>query len=254
MHLGSKIADWEFFPITLSLNDKEYYQRYSFGGQPGFAREDVMPGSELGRKHRDFELAILIHSKSLYHTAIGLTRDHARAQDLTQETFLKAYKSFESFKNGTNSFAWLSRIMVNTFINNYHRSKREVDWDFNDSIGPTIHQVQETEKRAFNLTEDDLLRDWVDDEIRTALDKLPEKYRKAVIMFDLQGHTYQEISETLNCAVGTVKSRLFRGRNMLKKLLKKYAEQYGWDKGNGNIAFPDNGNGDSKAPLLKSAS
>ncbi|MBD3232171.1 MAG: sigma-70 family RNA polymerase sigma factor [candidate division Zixibacteria bacterium] len=213
-----------------------------------------MSESELGRKHKDFEVAILIHSKSLYHTAIGLTRDHARAQDLTQETFLKAYKSFESFKNGTNSFAWLSRIMVNTFINNYHRSKREVDWDFNDSIGPTIHQAHETDERAFNLSENELLRDWVDDEIRMALNKLPDKYRKAVIMFDLQGHTYQEIAETLNCAVGTVKSRLFRGRNILKKLLKKYAAQYGWDRGSGDIPFPDNGNGNGEISLLKSAS
>lgn len=187
-----------------------------------------MLSTKLGRKHREFEDAVLPHAKSLFTTAYNLTRDKARAEDLIQETYLRAFNSFSSFRIGTNSRAWLARIMINTFINNYHRSKREIGWETleNSPAIPSDENSDPYDNEKFE--KDRALKEFIDDEIHSALDKLPPKYRRAVIMFDLQGHTYQEISETMNCAIGTVKSRLFRGRSILKKLLSRYARRRGF--------------------------
>lgn len=187
-----------------------------------------MPGKELGRKQRDFENTVLHHTKSLFYTAYNLTGDIAYAEDLIQETLLKAYNSFSSFRMGTNSRAWLTRIMINTHINNYHKAKREVDWEaFEDSFSVPANEYA-FNQLIYGLPETEILRDWVDDEIRSALNRLPSKYRNAVIMFDLQGHSYRELAETFNCAIGTIKSRLFRGRTILKKLLANYARRRGF--------------------------
>ncbi|MCP4633483.1 MAG: hypothetical protein GY855_11200, partial [candidate division Zixibacteria bacterium] len=100
-------------------------------------------------------------------------------------------------------------------------------WEGFESSIPIPAKENSFNEISFQLNERDLLKEWVDDEIRHAINRLPEKYRKAVIMFDLQGHTYQELAETFNCAIGTIKSRLFRGRTLLKRLLTKYARQKG---------------------------
>ncbi|MBD3168740.1 MAG: sigma-70 family RNA polymerase sigma factor [candidate division Zixibacteria bacterium] len=186
-----------------------------------------MPAIELGKRHAEFEKTILSHSKFLFYTAFNLTKDKARAEDLIQETFLKAYNSFSSFQRGTNSRAWLSRIMVNTYINNYHKLKREITLKKPQDIISMIDKDVSDRLQFEKVDETDLLQNWFDDEVKIALDRLPEKYRSAVIMFDIQGHTYQELAETFNCAIGTIKSRLFRGRKILKKLLKGYAVRKG---------------------------
>ncbi|MCP4633959.1 MAG: RNA polymerase subunit sigma, partial [candidate division Zixibacteria bacterium] len=132
-----------------------------------------MSPAELGKKQRNFEDAVLTHSKSLYITAYNLTGDKARAEDLTQETYLKAYNSFASFRLGTNSRAWLSRIMMNTYINDYHKSKREVDWEGFESSIPIPAKENSFNEISFQLNERDLLKEWVDDEIRHAINRLP---------------------------------------------------------------------------------
>jgi len=185
------------------------------------------PGTEL----REFEDAVLTHLKSLYYTAYHLTRNRANAEDLTQETYLKAFCSYRTFRKGTNALAWLTRIMLNSFINDYHRSKREVNWEYDGEWHENWKDTKTFREPSFSLNEHEILGDWIDDEVKAGLDHLPIKYRSAVIMFDLQGHSYQEIAETFNCAIGTVKSRLFRGRNILKHVLRNYAKKRGWGDG-----------------------
>jgi RNA polymerase sigma-70 factor (ECF subfamily) len=163
-----------------------------------------------------FEDAVMAHRRKLSHLAFTLTRDKFRADDLMQDTFLKAYVAFDRFKPGTSCWAWLSRIMVNTFINGYHRAKREVsleglsDWEnIIDSRGGEVGGL--TAPRKELLTK--LLRS----EVRKAISRLPEKYRQAVIMYDLQGYSYRDMALIMSCSLGTVKSRLFRGRQLLRR-------------------------------------
>ena len=165
------------------------------------------------------------HMPGLYSAALRMTRNPADAEDLLQETYLKAYRSFGSFQEGTNLRAWLYRILTNTFINSYRAAKRR----------PEVTDVEDVEdlylyKRmvgpggiSSRSAEDEALDTFTDDVVKTALEELPEAFRMAVLLADVEGFSYKEISEITDVPIGTVMSRIHRGRRALQKTLHDVA-------------------------------
>jgi RNA polymerase sigma-70 factor (ECF subfamily) len=169
----------------------------------------------------EFEQAAVIHLEYLYGLAKALTHDSVFSEDLVQETYLKAYSNFDMFRRGTNCLAWLVRIMTNTYINHYHKNKKTPrSQELNNDI---IREEPKGEARAIELVDVDderLLDNYVSDYIKRAINSLPGDYRIMVIMADLRGLTYQDIATFLGCPLGTVRSRLSRGRTLLKRKLR----------------------------------
>ena len=175
----------------------------------------------------EFEGLALGHLDALYAGAMRLTRNERDAEDLVQDTLLRAYRFFERFERGTNMKAWLFKILSNTFINRYRRSSKErsIVEDERDSVQDRLlsrdaADAAENPERAFfdRLLSDDVLR---------AIDAVPIDFRMAVILADLQDFSYKEIADILDVPVGTVMSRLFRGRRILQKQLAEYAASSG---------------------------
>lgn len=162
----------------------------------------------------------------LYNFALRTTGDPDDAQDLLQETFLKAYRFWDKYEKGTNIRAWLFRIMKNSYINRYRKETREpgkVDFEdvenFYDSIRDESKETSDLQQRMFG--------DLLGDEVTSALQELPDDFRTVVILCDIEELTYEEIAEFLNCPIGTVRSRLHRGRKMLQARLHRYARKRG---------------------------
>ena len=167
---------------------------------------------------------------SLYAAALRMTRNPADAEDLVQETYLKAYRGFESFTEGTNLKAWLYRILTNTFINRYRAKKRrpeETDFDDVEDFYLYRRLGGLEEARASRSAEDELLDFFTEAEVKDALESLPETFRLAVLLADVEGFAYKEIAEILEIPIGTVMSRLHRGRKALQKRLYDFASQRG---------------------------
>jgi RNA polymerase sigma-70 factor (ECF subfamily) len=166
---------------------------------------------------------------SLYNTAYRMTRNSEDAEDLVQETYLKAYKYYDKFEEGTNLKAWLFKILKNTFINNYRKKKlepRSVDFaEIEDSFERVLRR--DTSESPTD-PESEYFTGVLDDDVRRSLESLPYDYRMVVILADLEDFSYKEIAEILDCPVGTVMSRLYRGRKLLEKTLLKYARQHGY--------------------------
>ena len=164
---------------------------------------------------------------SLYSTALRLTKKPADAQDLVQESLLKAYKAYERFESGTNLKAWLFRILTNSYINIYRYKKRrprEVDVDDQDTMF-LYHKLRGSQAADISdSSEEDFLKTITDTDISTALEELPEQYREVVLLSDVEGLSYAQIAEMLEIPPGTVMSRLHRGRKALQKALWNYVE------------------------------
>ncbi|MDH7514609.1 MAG: sigma-70 family RNA polymerase sigma factor [Bacteroidota bacterium] len=186
--------------------------------------------SSLKNRHAEFERETLPHMKALYHYALRMTGDPDEADDLLQETYLKAYRFFESFESGTNSKAWLFRIMKNSFINMYRKVSKEPDKVGYDDIEEFYHTIR-AESTDSNDLEEKVFSSLLDDELTRALDSLPEEFRTVVILSDIEGFTYEEIAEFIDSPIGTVRSRLHRGRSMLRKKLAAYARSRGYTDG-----------------------
>lgn len=166
---------------------------------------------------------------ALYNTAYRMTRNAADAEDLVQETYLKAYKNFDKFEPGTNLKAWLFRIMKNTFINNYRKQQLVPPQSDFAAIEESFEsQVAEEATRKIRNPEDELLEDVLDEDVQRAMDELPEDYRMVVVLADLEGFSYKEVSEILEIPLGTVMSRLYRGRKLLETALLLYAHEHGY--------------------------
>lgn len=167
---------------------------------------------------------------SLYSTALRLTKKPADAQDLVQETLLKAYKAYEKFEEGTNLKAWLFRILTNSYINIYrYKSRRpnEVDIE-NEEQMFMYHKLRgSTATDVSKSVEDEFLSSITDTEIAKAIEDLPDQFREVVLLFDVEGLSYAEIAEMLKIPSGTVMSRLHRGRKALQKALIEYANENG---------------------------
>ncbi|HSM13891.1 MAG TPA: sigma-70 family RNA polymerase sigma factor [Thermoanaerobaculia bacterium] len=173
---------------------------------------------------REFERQALPFLDSLYNTAYRLARNAEDAEDLVQETYLKAYRSFEQFTPGTNLKAWLFRILKNTFINLYRkRQAAPQEGDFSVIEEGFEGKVQPEATGRLPTPEEEALEHALDENVQRALDRLPPDYRMAVVLADLEGFSYKEIAEILEIPVGTVMSRLYRGRKRLEEDLLRYA-------------------------------
>jgi len=177
----------------------------------------------------DFEAVAMPFVDALYNTAYRMTRNAEDAEDLIQETYLKAYKYYDKFTEGTNFKAWLFKIMKNTFINNYRKQQSAPPQsDFADIEESFESQVSEEVTRKVKDPEEELLEDVLDDDVQRALEELPEDYRMVVILADLEGFAYKEIADILEVPVGTVMSRLYRGRRRLEEAMLGYAREHGY--------------------------
>src|SRR5581483_2460143 len=167
---------------------------------------------------------------SLYAAARRMTRNDADAEDLLQETYLKAYRGFGGFEQGTNLKAWLYRILTNTFINSYRAKKRRPEESDVDDVEDLYlyRRLGGAELAAAGRSaEEDLLDSYTDDEIKQAIESLPEQFRMAVLLADVEGFSYKEIADILGIPIGTVMSRLHRGRKGLQKKLWEFAVERG---------------------------
>ena len=181
----------------------------------------------LKKKQKDFEKRAFPLMDQLFRTALYLTQDEIEAEDLTQLTYLRAWKYYDQFDSDTNFRAWIFRILRNNFINEYRRAKRRPLRDDFDRVAPYLAAVDE--KGGLNFAvEAEEYEDIFDDTISEALNKVPEHYRSVVLLSDVSNLPYKEIAEVLQCPIGTVMSRLHRGRTMLARSLKSYAHSNGY--------------------------
>jgi len=179
------------------------------------------------RKDKIFDEEFFPHMKALYNFAFHLTYDGESANDLVQETFLKAYRFIDSYQKGTNSKAWLFKILKNEFINNYRKkTKRPLSVDFEDVIN--YHESDDAGYVGNLDLRQEIYQNMMGDEITIALNNLPTDFKTIILLCDIEGFTYEELAKILDIPIGTVRSRLFRARNMLKEKLREYALKIGY--------------------------
>jgi len=194
-----------------------------------------MPNTDqkLHQLYREFEKEAIPHMNALYNFALKMTGDEDDADDLVQETYLKAFRFFDKFEKGTNCKAWLFRILKNSYINDYRKQVKEpnkVDYEDIQNFYENI-KSDEVESRHY---EQDVFSNLLDDEISKAITDLPEDFRTVIILSDIEGFTYDEIADFVDIPVGTVRSRLHRARKMLYSQLYDYAKDRGFVDGNGS--------------------
>ena len=169
------------------------------------------------------------HMQALYTAALRMTRNPADAEDLVQETFLKAYRAFDRYEDGTNLRAWLYKILTNTFINSYRAAKRRPEKaDVEDVEDLYLYRrLGELRGDEGRSAEDEVFDRFTDDEVKLAIESLPEAFRIAVLLADVEGFSYKEIADITEVPIGTVMSRIHRGRKALQKALVDFAVQRG---------------------------
>jgi len=170
------------------------------------------------------------YAPQLFSTALRMTRNRSDAEDLVQETYVKGWRSFHTFQEGTNLRAWLFRIMTNTYINKYNAQKRkgtEVELDDVEELFLYKRLGSIDQSQLSTSAEDQMLELFTDDEVKNSLEALPEDFRMPVLLSDIDGFSYKEISEMLEIPIGTVMSRLHRGRKAMQKMLYEYARERG---------------------------
>jgi RNA polymerase sigma-70 factor (ECF subfamily) len=176
----------------------------------------------------EFQQQAMQYAPQLYSAAMRMTRKNADAEDLVQETYLRAYRSFHTFEDGTNLRAWLFRILTNTYINSYRSKQRRVqETGLNDVEDLYLYRRISGVDAASRSAEDTLMDLFTDDEVKAALEALPESFRMPVLLADVEEFSYKEIAEMLDIPIGTVMSRLHRGRKAMQKALVEFATERG---------------------------
>ncbi len=176
----------------------------------------------------EFERVALPQLSHLYTSAVYLTRDKAEAEDLVQETYLRAFRFFDKFETGTNVRAWLLSILRNLFINRYRQKRREpkaVECEKLDAVYESM--VEQGENPGRGNPEHHFVSQMMDDEVEVALKGIPEEFRTAIVLVDIEELSYHETAQVTECPVGTVRSRVSRGRRMLQVALRGYALERG---------------------------
>jgi len=181
---------------------------------------------DVRAKQKEFEAEALPHMDLLYNFALRTAGNASDAQDLLQETYLKAFRFWDKYEKGTNIRAWLFRIMKNSYINRYRKISREPDKVDYDDVENFYDSVRDESKDTTDLQQK-MFGGLLGDEVTRALQNLPVDFRTVVILCDIEELTYEEIADFLNCPIGTVRSRLHRGRRMLQKELLAYAKDKG---------------------------
>ena len=189
--------------------------------------KNTLTDRELQQRYAEFEKEAIPYMDAVYNFALRMTGDEDDADDLVQETYLKAFRFFDKFEKGTNCKAWLFRILKNSYINDYRKQVKEpdkVDYEDVQNFYETI-KSDEVESKHY---EQDAFTNLLDDEISSAIAELPEDFRTVIILSDIEGFTYEEISDFVDIPVGTVRSRLHRARKMLYAQLYDYARDRGF--------------------------
>ncbi len=182
----------------------------------------------MEKDHSIFEKELLPHIDALKTFAFHLTYDDDDANDLVQETYMKAHRFIDKYISGTNAKAWLFKILKNAYINHYRkRSKQPTRVDFEDIVN--YHDSDDSKIAGYLDLREELFGNMMGDEVTNAINSLPIDFRTVVLLCDVEGFTYEEIAKIVDVPIGTVRSRLFRARNMLKEKLKSYATVMGYE-------------------------
>lgn len=181
----------------------------------------------ISPEQQRFEKEFLPHLEALHSFAFHLCYNEEDAADLVQETFLKAFRFIDKFEEGTNAKAWLFKILKNAYINQYRKDARQPSMVDYDEVAVYQEEEEGQSTSYFDLREE-IFDQMMGDEVSTALNALPEEFRTVIWLCDIEGFSYEEIAKITDIPIGTVRSRLFRARNMLKEKLQNYAANMGF--------------------------